>query len=55
MTNKKKKSQSASRFALIVPPVPLKSRFEAAYVVSVTLFRVLRAPSAREAGFFFMD
>ena len=65
------KSQSASRFALIVPPchwilaipghswsfpawsVALKSHFEAAYVVSLTIFCALRAPSVREAGFFY--
>ena len=33
----------------------LNSRFEVAYVVSVTRFRALRAPGAREAGYFFMD
>ena len=35
--------------------VALKSRFNAAYVVSVTLFRALRAPGACKAGFFFID
>ena len=30
----------------------MKSRFEVAYVVSVTSFRALRARRAREAGFF---
>ena len=33
----------------------LKIRFDAAYVVSITRFCALRAPGAREAGFFFMD
>ena len=32
--------------------VALKSRFETAYVVSITRFRALRARGAREAGFF---
>ena len=31
----------------------LKIRFDAAYVVSITRFCALRAPGAREAGFFF--
>ena len=35
--------------------IALKSRFEATYVVSVTLFRARRACRAREAGFFLMN
>ena len=35
--------------------VAQKSRFETAYVVSITLFHALRARGAREAGFFFTD
>ena len=33
----------------------LKIRFEAAYVVTVARFCALRAPGAREVGYFFMD
>ena len=35
--------------------VAQKSRFETAYVVSITRFRALRARGARDAGFFFTD
>ena len=33
--------------------VAQKSRFETAYVVSITRFRALRARGARKAGFFY--